>query len=696
MATSFIEQLILKRAAGQSPILPSIQAPVQAPKKSIGERIKELAAQQNKLSSAIIASIPVPTQKPKKPSRNNPYNGLALFDNNAPDDIHAVTARMVEALGYEKAVTSCLNMIDFCIDNASMEDAHAWEMAQEVIEQMLEKANAEAKQATITMPSKEADELAPEPAHSAEPTQAAGVGESFSLNIVLNERQLAAKDMAFAGKSFCLIGPAGSGKTTAQRSVAASLHESGRLSYTSFKDVGGGEYTAPSIAFVAFTRRAAGNLRKAIHKDPMLADVFSGNIMTIHALLEYAPEYYWDSLTRTQKFRFAPRRTARNPLTITHLVVEEASMVGAYDLWQVLYDALPPGVQIIFIGDINQLPPVFGPSILNYALIQLPIVELVETYRNQGMVLENAHRILRGEMIEETEDCNIVRGNKPIQLPQDTMGNRVVPKLLDALYNQMDSDGMRKYDPEHDVIISPFNKQALGTTNINNWIAQFMGDKRGAIVYEIIAGFSKVYLAVGDKVMVNKRDGVIVDIKRNPQYTGREPQLPGNDLSRFGVRLLDRTNGLDLDDLDGDSMDYSNFSLEELANEEAERKQQASHIVTIEYENGYKEELSGAGDFGDAVFSLGYCLTGHKAQGSEWRRIYVLMHKDHSTMLFREWLYTVYTRGRIGVTIIAKDYLIEKAIKTPRILGNTLRDKLAYFNSGINNVVDVSCTKPFN
>jgi flagellar biosynthesis GTPase FlhF len=47
----------------------------------------------------------------------------------------------------------------------------------------------------------------------------------FSLNIVLNEDQMAAKHMAFAGKSFVLTGAAGTGKTTAQRAVAEALLE---------------------------------------------------------------------------------------------------------------------------------------------------------------------------------------------------------------------------------------------------------------------------------------------------------------------------------------------------------------------------------------------------------------------------------------------------------------------------------------
>lgn len=622
----------------------------------------------------------------------NPFNRLALFDNDAPTDPDEVARRMCEAFGSIKAAEYAEGMFERCIEDNQPSSAQEWEKVTEILEQIIEIQNKADRQ--IQIRTADEDELAPESTDFVseaeslpeEQGSSAGKQESFSLNIQLNEKQLAARDMAFAGKSFCLIGPAGSGKTTAQRATAAALYESGTLDTTSFSLGGGARIDAPSIAFCAFTRRAAGNLRKALFKDEHLAEVFAHNVMTIHALLEYQPEYYWDSVEGKNKFRFAPQRTARNPLTITHLVIEEASMIGMMDLYQKLYEALPSNIQIIFIGDINQLPPVFGPSVLNYALTQLPIVELTEVYRNQGMVLENAHNILNGRKLTETPECNIIRGNKPQQLGQETMGNKVIPQLMKTMYETKDANGDRIYDPEFDMILAPWNKQAMGTTNINNWIAQYMGDKRGAVVYEILAGFNKVYLAEGDPVMVNKQDATIVKIFPNPKYMGKEPQLPGNDLSRFGLRILGRNGEIDLDEPAGETggIDYSNFSLENLENTEAERKQQASHIIRVKYDDtGFEEELSSAGDFAEQVFSLRYCLTTHKAQGSEWRKVFILMHKDHGVSLFREWFYTSYTRARIGVTVISKDFVIEKAINNQRIKGSTLKDKLAYFNSGI-------------
>ncbi|WCD44302.1 putative DNA helicase [Polaromonas phage Tiera] len=519
--------------------------------------------------------------------------------------------------------------------------------------------------------------------------------ESFSLSVVLNEKQLAAKEMAYSGKSFCLIGAAGTGKTTTQREVAESLLLDDRLSISKYKTydrvTGARKYvTAPSIAFVAYTRRAASNLAKAILKSPTLAEKLQDNIMTIHALLEYEPETYMDLDENKEKFRFRPMRDAMNPLDITHLIIEEASMLGVSDLWPKLFDALPAGVQIIFIGDINQLPPVFGPSILNYALVQLPIVELTQGYRNQGIVLENAWNILDGKDIVETERYQVIRGKKQEHSPEDNMAHQL-GNLFKIMSETEDEEGYKLYDPEDCIVLSPFKVKPLGTENINRHIAQFLGEKRGAIVYEVIAGFNKHYLAVGDKVMFNKVDAVITSIEVNPDYFGKTPQLPGADLTRFGHRNLGQA-GMGLDALD-DAADYSNFSLEAIEEQKAERKQQASHVISIKYGDDRTDSINAVGDLGEQTFTLGYCLTVHKAQGSEWRKVFIILHKNHAIMLYRELLYTAATRARTDVTIIAKDVTIKKAIANQRIKGRKLKDKLEFFNSKIDKYADVQCVK---
>jgi hypothetical protein len=170
------------------------------------------------------------------------------------------------------------------------------------------------------------------------------------------------------------------------------------------------------------------------------------------------------------------------------------------------------------------------------------------------------------------------------------------------------------------------------------------------------------------------------------------PQPAGKDLTRFGGRIVGMAGGVSLDDehMGG----YAHFDLDKLVEDKEERKQKASHIVTVALESGAVVDLNTSGDFGPQVFSLGYVLTGHKAQGCEWRKVFIILHPGHRTMIFREWLYTSWTRAREELFIIAKDWLLEKAIQNPRIKGNSLAEKVAYFNSGLGQLqAGISCTK---
>ena len=523
--------------------------------------------------------------------------------------------------------------------------------------------------------------------------------ETFSLNIVLNKQQLLAKELAFNGKSFCLVGAAGTGKTTAQREIAAALLASSKLSTHSFRIQGTAQRVeAPSIAFVAYTRIATGNLKRAIHKLPELEAALTHNITTIHNLLEYAPEFYWDYEANKEKMRFTPRRTAQNPLSITHLIIEESSMVGL-KLWNELYDAMLPGTQIIFIGDINQLPPVMDKSILNYALVQLPVVELTHVYRQaeESLILENAHRILRGDInIKEGKDFKIMR-NGETQHGQHVLARMIGEAFPRFAQQELLTEGSG-YDPTQDIILSPFNKQDLGTDNLNKWIAQFQGVSKGAIVYEVKAGISTLYLAVGDKVMYNKQIGEIISINRNHEYHGKECKSPSKYLTRFGTYIsaapTEETDFIEDED-DFILAGYENIDLDKMMEENVkdDALRAASHVVTVMMETDEEVVLNATGDFAPSAFSLGYALTIHKAQGCEWRKVFIVLHKDHSVMAFRELLYTAVTRARECCILITKDFMIKKAIQNPRIKGNSIEEKIEYFNSGLHDVGNVFCTK---
>lgn len=516
-------------------------------------------------------------------------------------------------------------------------------------------------------------------------------------DIILNEAQARAPELALAGKSFVLTGAAGTGKTTSQAAVVQALESMDAFGVHDFKYLG----SQDSIAIVAFTKVAVRNIQKALKKNPA-TEKYAAHCMTIHSLLEYQPEMVErtnDDGDVYETKMFMPMRNALNPLKITHLIIEEASMVGL-DLWKNLYAALLPGVQIIYLGDINQLPPVFGKSIMSYALCKLPVIELTHVYRQalDNPIIANAHRVLRGEMIVPSADgrFSIVSGNSKYKVGQDRMAS-----ALNGMLKQLNEIG--DYNEHEDIILIPYNKQDMGTFEMNKKIATFLGHKRGAIVYQIKAGFSQWWLAVGDKLLVEKQAMWITKIEENPKYLGGATVAPGF-YTRDGIPLSAANVDFDAPDNELSLTDYENFSLEDV--EEEATKRAASHIVWCSTANPASEdydpndpdnqiyELSSSGDFRNEVFQFGYCMSIHKSQGSEWRKVFILLHYDHMSFLNRELMYTAITRAREEVVICAKEDLIEAAIKRQKIAGVGLDEKIAFFNGGsLADMDDVPVTK---
>jgi ATP-dependent exoDNAse (exonuclease V) alpha subunit len=205
--------------------------------------------------------------------------------------------------------------------------------------------------------------------------------DKYGNVITYNAEQQEFVTLASSGKSCILIGAAGTGKTTCMRGVTESLVQSGIVGILSSE---GHKHLPPTgtpgIVICAYTRRAVANIRKNLSPD------LANNCITIHKLLEYQPVYDEVQDPATGKMRktmsFQATRNKHNPLpqSIHTIIYEESSMIGT-DLYREVQAALSHPVQEIFLGDIQQLPPVFGPAVLGFKLLSLPTVELTQVYR---------------------------------------------------------------------------------------------------------------------------------------------------------------------------------------------------------------------------------------------------------------------------------------------------------------------------
>lgn len=517
-------------------------------------------------------------------------------------------------------------------------------------------------------------------------------GWKIDTSVAWNQEQLNAINMGLARKTYCLIGAAGTGKTTTLKGVVYSL-----LGNNLIAPIPPDQSTkwllanSPGIVLVSFTNMAVRQVAKHFQNDI--------TCITIHKLLEYQPVYY-EAINEKgepiKKMEFLPSRDKTNPLprALTTIVVDESSMVDC-ELFAKLIDALPDpeSVQFIFLGDLNQLPPVYGGPILGKKLLELPIVELTRVYRQalESPIIRYATQMKDGILTPVGDKKIVVDNGEHGKVTIHPWGKSL--SWEDALNK---ATGFCKaairekaLDPMQDIILCPFNVK-FGVVELNLAIADYLGRERGAEVVEVIAGFNTHYYAIGDKVLVRKQEAIITGIKRNSKYAGKRPvDITKWSLDRYGGAKK-RTTELELAtglDVTGDDFDVDAFMDEMQITVVTDRVTTASHEITVKFIGSEDDEgvgaeavLRTASEVNDIVFA--YAITVHKSQGSEWRKVFFILHKSHSQMCSRELMYTGMTRAKSELYMIVEpdktmvSGTLSSSAKKPRLKGNTLAEKL--------------------
>jgi len=537
---------------------------------------------------------------------------------------------------------------------------------------------------------------------------ASSIFDPFTMDngVTLNDKQReAVTRFGLNGESGCLIGPAGSGKTTTMQAIIRAAIHCGRISIIpddeEHKYIKAG---TPGIWGGSFTRIATRNLRDNFPSD------LKGNVHTIHRLLEYEPEVrsVIDEEGKEKKIRiFKPTRNRYRGLAeaMSAFFVDETSMVGTILEGNLRNAVRNKNAQFVYIGDIAQLPPVMDDSILGYKLLELPVVELTEVYRHAGVIVELANHIRVGKTIPNAKAILPYYSNLrklPRKLAEEAIGewnrtehgskvtihfwkNRLEGEVnhlralqaLDYFFVKEVASGA--YDPMKHMILMPYNK-SVGTIELNKFIAnrlgKFANNGEPAEVHEVVAGFLKHYFAVGDKVFFEREEAVITKINKNGLYSGKIPQPASVTLDRWGHNLAGKEETADDDEFD--SIDaLLNINIDE---DEEKRKNQGSHTIHLRKlrdEDNEEYTISTAQEINNLIF--GYALTIHKSQGSQWEKVYCIFHNSHNRNLQRELLYTAITRAQKELYVICEPETFIQGVLSQHIVGNTLAQKAEYF-----------------
>lgn len=479
--------------------------------------------------------------------------------------------------------------------------------------------------------------------------------------VKLDPFQAAAVERGKQERFFCIVGPAGSGKSTCLHALLESWLESSRQ-----RDPhsGGSEFR---IGLASFTGRATQQMK--INLDPKWHKYCD----TIHGTLAYKPVYEGRIDKETGDYKevrvFRPTYDAENKLPLKVLILDEAGMIPI-GLWNELIAASRlDHVRILLLGDIQQLPPPIGRSVLGYAMNSWPVGALEKIHRTEeNAIIETAHAILNGKKPRSHKGRVLIK-------ELDRTGSTAFTQIVSGVKKMYDADA---FDPAQDAIITGQNVGVLGQEALIKQLVHVFNPiqfEDGIPInrrHIIKAGINTVTFGEGDKVMLtqnireqgltNGQWGFVQRIWQNPAYGG--------------IALED----IDVSNLTLDNVDMRGVSVYAGEDTEEMSERQASHCMEVLFHTAHGPEtviFQRAGEF--TAVQLAYACTCHKMQGSEARNVIVVCHYAQVRMLKREWLYTAVTRAKEKLIILFDEKGMRKALRTQEIKGNTVKEKAEFF-----------------
>ena len=315
-----------------------------------------------------------------------------------------------------------------------------------------------------------------------------------------------------------------------------------------------------------------------------------------------------------------------NPLEGKILIVDESSMVDI-SLANKLFKALPEHIQVILVGDEDQLPSV-GPGQVLKDLLRskvIPTIRLTDIYRQAegSSIIELAHEIKDGQLPENVSAPTKDRSFIKCQTGQ--IADVVQKVVLNAV--------QKGYSPRDIQVLAPMYKGPAGIDRLNTVLQEALNGNPDGSRKEIAYGETKY--RVGDKVLqlVNQPDKHV--------FNGDMGEV----VSVFYAKENTEKQDMVVVSFEGTEVTYTRQDLGQI--------------------------------------TLAYCCSIHKSQGSEFPIVILPIVKSYYRMLRRNLIYTAITRSKQFLILCGEEDALRTGVRRAdeQMRQTTLMEKLSGFTS---------------
>lgn len=338
---------------------------------------------------------------------------------------------------------------------------------------------------------------------------------------------------------------------------------------------------------------------------------------TLHRLLEIGKVDEESLFKKDNEYQGAP-------IDGDIIIVDEVSMVDMF-IMSYLLDCIYQGTKLILVGDSDQLPSVGPGSVLKdlIASEKIVTVHLDKIFRQaaKSKIIVNAHRVNNGKGFISKDDPELEEdANQDFFFIKENNQDKILKEVLSLCNGRLKNFG--EYDFFENIqVLTPTKKGLLGTKELNKALQEELNPHREGEAEKNSMG---AIFRIGDRVM---------QIKNNYDMHWER-------LCDSGVET---GNGI----FNGETGIITNIN-------------EKGKILSVKFD----DEKVCKYEFNDLEqIEHSYCMTIHKAQGSEFDVVIMIVPQAAPMLLTRNLLYTGLTRAKKLLIVIGNDRVVDYMIK---------------------------------